>query len=412
MPRALVRPHLLVAALAALPALAHAQDLPSGPGGARLREAPPVPTSSTSEAPPAGPAAPQMPAMPKSAPAAPEAPPGSPGELDQAWSIYHDAFLDTVMGRQKKARRELERLRAEHPDHPASLLAASLLMRMDELEFGTEEEDAHFGSRRPSGLARAELASAQTISGITFGAWACGLAGCEDARLWVSVLTLGGGAGLTASLVFTQDRGITPGRALAVNSGTAWGVYNGAMIAAIADAEDSGLFGALLAGQLIGTGAGIAVASLSNPTAGDISMATSGGLWLGGAMLFVNAIGEFELFDGRGGVASILVASDLGVAGAAALRAFGVLQMSRSRALLIDVGGIMGSLLGMGLGVLVQGDDATPAGVFGPGLAGMLAGLGGTFWLTRNWDAPDFDMNLAVLPAPGGGLTVGVGGAF
>lgn len=408
---------LLTAALGGAPALAQTDPTPpvppgsGGPGGARIEIAPAPVETATIAAPPAGP---EMPSMPKAQTGAPaETPPKSPSELDRAWGIYHDAFLDAVTGREEKARRELERLRAEHPEHPASLLAAKLLMRMDEVEYGTKEKDAHFGSRRPSGLARAELVTAQTISGITMGGWMCGLAECDDARVIVSVLTLGGAAGLTGSLILTNDGGITPGRALAVNSGTSWGVYNGAMLAAMAGADDKGLFGALLAGQLLGTGAGVAVAALTNPTAGDISMATSGGLWMGGLMFLINGIGEFDLFDGDGDLASILIMSNLGVAGAGLLRGFDVLQMSRSRALLIDVGGIMGTLLGMGVAVLIRGDDITQPALFGPGLAGMLAGLGGTFYLTKDWDVPEApDVNLAILPTTDGGVTVGVGGRF
>jgi len=382
----------------------------AGPGGARLD--PPAPP-----APPPGPtlsatAAATMPDVPPRPPDVPAEVEATGQEVDVAWGIYHDAFLDTVTGREEKARRELQRLREQHPKHPASLLAASLLMRMDEVDFGTKERDAHFGSRRPSGLARAELATTQTLAGIAMGGWVCGLTECDDGRVIVSVLTLGAAAGLSGSLILTDSEGITPGRALAVNTGTAWGLYNGAMMAAIADGDGPGVFGALLAGQIIGTAGGVAIAAFSDPTAGDISMASSGGLWMGNLMFMLNGITDFEMFDGSGDLASILVMSDIGVLGGALLRVFDVLQMSRSRALLIDSGGVMGTLLGMGLAVLVRGGDITAPTLFGPGLVGMLGGLTGTFFLTRDWDTPDVDMNLAVVPTQDGGLTVGLGGRF
>lgn len=378
-----------------------------GPGAARLQP---------SEAPPPGPTVtasvtalpPSLPTMPKRPPTGPEAAP----EVDVAWGIYHDAFLDAVTGRQKKARQELERLRAEHPEHPASLLAASLLLRMDEVEFGTQEQDAQFGSRRPSGLARAELATTQTLAGIALGGWMCGLAECDDGRVIVSVLTLGAAAGLTGSLLLTDNKGITPGRALAINTGTAWGIYNGAMIAAITDADSRGLFGALLAGQLLGTAAGITAAALTNPTAGDASMVTSAGLWAGGLMFMINGISEFNLFKGNGDLTSVLVMGDLGLVTGALLRGFDVLQMSRSRALLIDSGGLMGTLLGMGIAVLIAGGDITAPVLFVPGLLGMLGGLTGTFFLTDDWDTPDLGVDLAVAPTLNGGLTVGFTGRF
>lgn len=401
--RSRLLPSLLLAGmLFGSQALAQDETVPiEGPGGARLQAR----TSSSS-------ATPQfMPTLPK----APQGAPAAPSvtlKSDPAWTHYHDAFLDTITGRDLKARRELVQLRREYPNHPASILAKKLLARMDRLEFGVSEQSAVFGTRRPTGLARAELAATQTISGIFIGGWFCGLAECDDGRIWTAALTLGAAGGLAGSLLGTDANGISPGRALAINSGTEWGVYNGAMLAVLLEADTRAVFGALLAGQLLGTGVGIAVGTLTDPTAGDVSIVTSGGLWAGAAMFMVNGASDFDLFDGEGVGWSVLIASDLGLVGAALLRNSGFLQMSRSRALVIDSGGLLGTLFGMGLAVIIAGDTGSTAGLFVPGLVGMVAGLGGTYYLTNEWDLPATEMSLAVIPLQTGGMTVGLGGRF
>jgi hypothetical protein len=364
-----------------------------GPGSARLEP----------------PAVPEPPAAPGPA-AAPEPPAAS---ADPAWTLYHQAFLDNVLLRNERARASLQAILREHPEHPAARFAQELLQTMDApaAQLPVPEDDERYGSRRPSGLARAELASFQTLAGIGAAGMLCGLAECDDGRVVVTVLTLGAGAGLAGSLVGSRH-GISPGRALAINSGTMWGVWNGVAVAVVADADDKGVFGSILAGQLIGTLGGALVGVFTDPTAGDVSLATSGGLWMGGLMFMLHGLSDFAA-DGKVVMLTTLLASDAGLLGGALLSALDIYPMSRSRALLIDSGGVMGTLLGMGISVLVKGDVESAPAFFGPALAGMLAGLTATTYFTRNWDAPELPADVAVAVGPmEGGATVMVGGRF
>ena len=356
-----------------------------GPGAARLQDAPPAP---------------------------PAAPPAAVAP-DPAWALYHRAFLDNVLQRPDGAKAALQQLLAEHPEHPAAQFAQELLQTMETpaAQLPVAEDDERYGSLRPSGLARAELTSFQTLAGIGAAGMLCGLAGCDDGRVIVTVLTLGAGAGLAGALVGSRD-GVTPGRALAINSGTMWGVWNGVAVAVVAEANDKGAFGSILAGQLLGTLGGVAVGAFTNPTAGDVSLATSGGMWLGGLMFFIHGIADFDA-GGKAVMLSTLIASDVGLVGGALLSGLDIYPMSRSRALLIDSGGVMGTLLGMGLSVLIKGDvDDAPA-FFGPALAGMLVGLGATTYFTSSWDAPELpaDVTVGLAPTEGGAALV-AGGTF
>lgn len=348
------------------------------------------------------------------------APPPNPAAPDAAWATYHAAFIESVIGRKDRAEATLTKLREAHPKHPASLLAADLLLRLGtdptlEAPPRPEDEvDERYGSLEPTGLARAELASYQTFAGIGAAGLFCGLAECDDARLWVAVLTLGGGAGLTGSLLATRKNGITPGRALAINTATTWGIWNGIAIAVAADTGDNGVPGTILTGQLLGLGAGIVLALNTNPTAGDVSMSASAGLWTGGLWFLFQGMTDFKMINsGEALVLSTAIAGDLGLVAGALLTRFEILRMSRSRALLIDSGGVLGTLLGLGLSVLIKGDvDSAPA-FFGPGLFGMLTGVIGTFYLTRNWDEPNLpDVALGISPLQDGGMALSMGGRF
>jgi hypothetical protein len=65
--------------------------------------------------------------------------------------------------------------------------------------------------------------------------------------------------------------------------------------------------------------------------------------------------------------------------------------MTASRVLLIDAGGLLGTLTGMGVSVLAQGSDPAPEPTLGVGLAGTLIGLGLAYHLTSDWDEDDDD---------------------
>ncbi|MCB9647851.1 MAG: hypothetical protein H6730_14775 [Deltaproteobacteria bacterium] len=333
---------------------------------------------------------------------------------DPAWTLYHQAFLDSVLMRPERSKAALQRILADYPGHPAALFAQDMLHTMEapEAQPRVAEDDERYGTLRPTGLARAELTSFQTLAGIGAAGMLCGLAECDDGRVIVVVLAVGAGAGLAGSLLGTR-KGITPGRALAINSGTMWGVWNGVAVSVVADANDKGTFGAILAGQVLGTLGGAVVGAFANPTAGDVSLATSGGLWLGGLMFMIHAVSDFAA-DGKVVMLTTMLASDAGLVGGALLSALDIYPMSRSRALLIDSGGILGTLVGMGLSVLVKNEVDNAPAFFGPALAGMLVGLSSATYLTRNWDAPELEADVAVGigPVEGGGATLMVGGRF
>jgi hypothetical protein len=259
------------------------------------------------------------------------------------------------------------------------------------------------GPEEPTPLARAELAIVQTAHGIALGAETCTLAECDDTRAWVLSMIGGGGLGLGLSLGWTGD-GIKPGHALLLNSSVGWGFWNGLAISGVAGLDDGReVAGFFMASKLTGLGLGFLLKGPWDPGAGDVALTNTVGIWSGVVVLLAHAATGFEARE-EAVWGTLLAAADAGLLGGALLsRRF---PMSRGRTLMIDVGGVLGMLGGMGVMLLLQGDDVEDAPLFTSAIVGTVAGLGTATYLTRNWDVPDVPGELAIVPTEGGALAL------
>jgi hypothetical protein len=322
------------------------------------------------------------------------------------WNLLSRAAEQLALGRKRSARRLLEQLVVEYPNHPATAVSADALDVLTgehdkSVELGAEEET--------SGLARAELAFFQTAHGIVLGTELCFMLDCEDPRAAVLALGAGGGLGLAISLMSTSD-GITPGHALLLNSGTTWGFANGLLASYALEINDTNAAGLYAATQLGGLGLGALIWDVAEPTAGEVSMANSGGLWVGFLTFMAHVASEFEA-DDEAIAWSVLLGADLGIVGGALLSQR--YPMSRGRTFVIDSGGILGFFIGIGTYVLADSDVESPTGLSMMGMLGTVTGLGTATYLTRNWDKPEgeFSANWTVAPTDGGAM-LSVGGSF
>ncbi|MGM0556717.1 MAG: tetratricopeptide repeat protein [Myxococcota bacterium] len=342
----------------------------------------------------------------------------------EAWTLLERALNALAQRDDAAAKRYLERLHANYPDHPAAEASADALETL-----GGERPSAFLTSTRPSdessekkrgpeedatGIARAELAIFQTINGLAVGAELCGVAVCDDPRLVIGSLAGGAGLGLGLSLYASRD-GITPGHALAINSGTFWGAVNGGFLdlsLGSPNAFPNRRAPALLAGgQLAGMAVGhLAYANLE-PDAGDVALMNTTGLWSGVMMMLVNGI----VFPEQAVFArSTLAAVDLGLIGGAVLSKY--FPMSRGRAFVIDAGGLVGALTGVGAYLFFTGGDGESEGGFTSALVGAGAGLGLSTYFTRNWDEEEDlfgDVHMMFAPSHDGkGGVMMVGGTL
>ncbi len=257
---------------------------------------------------------------------------------------------------------------------------------------------AHASARR---VARGELVFWSTAGSVLVASNLCEDS-CDSDRTAAGVYALTVGAALGVSLLATPH-GLEPAEAQLYNAAQTWGSWNGL---AINDgfAEDHQTAAIAIGVQFTGLAGGLGLWRVWRPTPGEVGLANSGLLW--GALLSV--YGQLLIDDGVT-LRRTVVLGDLGLV-AGALIAHQV-PMSRGRTLIIDLGGVLGSLAG-GLFTLSTSSDQTAGGVlFTTTAAGLvIAGLA-----TREWDV-DLPRSLRVVPArvgtAGAGATWGAGLAF
>lgn len=307
---------------------------------------------------------------------------------------YTKAFDWLVKGQDEEALGALERVLAMCPSHPYASefarLARTRLRPGAELAEAALETPALMAPEKPTGFARGGLVVWQTMHGAAQGILLCVIADCSG-RAFLGVALLGAGVGSTASLLLTPN-GITPGQSAAINAGTSWGVWYGVTAFTLIDFDDGNAdIGVTMFSMASLTGAGIAVAMLASPTAGQVSMTNSGGLWAGvvTALFLLTSDSEDNkaFFAIESGVTSV------------GLISFALLSesipISRGRVLLIDAGGILGGLLGAAaVALLTENEDPI---LIGAGI-GTLGGLGLSTWLTRDFDTPSTGPEVTLAP--------------
>ncbi|NBD10580.1 MULTISPECIES: hypothetical protein [Corallococcus] len=321
-------------------------------------------------------------------------------EACAAESDYAAGFDALVRGEDARAVKALEHVLEVCPQHPyAPELARLARTRLEpgaRLAQDTLARPASSPVSSKEGTsrgARASLTIVQTLHGVTQGILLCSIAHCVDTRAFVGMSLLGGSAGAAASLLLTRG-GLTLGQAAAINSGTVWGFGFGLASIGSFELESDAATRAVMVGALGFTGLGILVAEFAHPTAGQVSMANSGGLWAGVVAALLMATQDSNDTRAFFGI-------EQGVVGAG-LITFALLSrdldISRGRVLLVDAGGILGGLVGLSAMFLVLGDNHGDAILVGTAV-GAVAGLGTTLFLTRDFDAPDDAPAVSVIPA-------------
>jgi hypothetical protein len=337
----------------------------------------------------------------------PSAPPlPSPSDpCTAAESDYTAAFEALIQGKDEEALVALEQVLTACPNHPyAGELARLARARIN--PGARLAESALVSAERPTGLARGGLVVWQTFHGAAQGALLCGIADCQG-RGFLGASLAGAAIGATTSLLLTTE-GITPGQSAVINSGTSWGVWYGLSALGIFDIDDDGELATVMSSMASLTAAGIVLSRFADPTAGQVSMANSGGLWAGTVMalfLLTSDEGDTETFFA---IESAVTA--VGLTSFALLSKS--LPVSRGRVLLIDAGGILGGLLGAATVALFDGKE--DALLIGAGV-GALGGLGFATWLTRDFDAParaEPQVTLAPTVLGRGGAGLVLGGRF
>jgi len=187
--------------------------------------------------------------------------------------------------------------------------------------------------------------------------------------------------GLAGSIGLTRNLKLSDGQASLINFGGAWGIWQATGAAIIADVEEKGVVGASMAGGIIGLALSSSIVKGRDITPGDATMINFGGIW--GTWLALCGAIAADVEDEDNLLASAMIGGDTGLLAVAAMSP--KLNMSRARARLINIGGIVGTLYGLGMNILLEVDsERTAWSVMG---LGSVLGLAAGAYFTRNYDA-------------------------
>ena len=237
------------------------------------------------------------------------------------------------------------------------------------------------------------------VWGTTFGLW-LGVAlprllGADNPEPYGAGLLLGGPAGYFGGKALAGSLSLTEGQARAITFGGTWGTWQGFGWAEVLELggqencfrgqcfdsgpSDEARFGAMVVGGLTGIAAG-ALLSRSEISQGVASTVNYGALWGTWFGLATSVLLDFD--DDDQPLTSALIGGNAGLL-TTALLAPGW-NISRNRARLVSIAGVIGGLGGLGLDLLLQpSDDKALVGI---PLATSLLGLGIGVVTTRGAD--------------------------
>lgn len=275
----------------------------------------------------------------------------------------------------------LQYLSERYPDTPAG---ATALEALRGLPAATSSQSS-----------RVELQVWSTLYGLWLGVAIPAALGADGSEPYGLGLLVGGPGGFLAGRALAKSRPMSEGQVRAITFGGTWGTWQGfgwAEVLDIGEKEvcdgpgfcyvDESNAEEIIASMIVGGLAGIAtgaVLSRKPISAGTATTVNFGGFW---GTWFGVAGSVLADLEGDDLLAGTLVGGNAGIL-ATALMAPGW-DLSRNRARLISIAGVMGGLAGGGLDLLIQPDDEKVA--IGIPLATSIAGLALGATLTRDRD--------------------------
>ena len=234
----------------------------------------------------------------------------------------------------------------------------------------------------------------------------------DDSEPYGLGLLVGGPAGFLLGRELARSRPRSLGQARAITWGGTWGAIQGWGWARALDFGDAqrgydgriygddesmeATFASMIVGGALGIGGGLALArrEITPGTATSAMLGSLWGTWFGFSTAFLADV------EGDGLTAAAMIVGNVGLAlGAQA----GRIPLSRARARLISVGGLVGAFGGLGVSLIAQpeSDKTVVATILAGSVAGLLVGAAGTRG-DRGESDPSEDLEAAAsLPAPG-----------
>ena len=295
----------------------------------------------------------------------------------EAQLIYEDALKQVGDGKYDKALRRLDWIVSAYPETRYMQLATDK----------REEVGILLQQPKPiSGMSRAGLVGFGTLYTTWLGVGTLVLLDVENPPLYGLALIAGPLSGLFGSLSFTRESELSDGQASLITLGGTWGIWQAVAAANLANADEKLTVGASMVGGALGLALTSSIVRGRNISPGDATLINFGGIWgtwfaICGAMAARNRDQDNSDFI----LGSAMMGGNIGLSTMAAWST--KLNMSRARARLINIGGIVGTLYGLGASILldIEPEDRTFWSLMGlGGVVGLTAGA----YFTRNYDTP------------------------
>ena len=293
----------------------------------------------------------------------------------EAQLIYKEAVKQVVDGEYDKALKRLDWLISVYSETTHGQLATD---KKKEIALLLQQP------KPISGMSRAGLVGFGTLFTTWLGVGTLILLDTEDAVPYGLVLIAGPVSGLLGSLSLTRESKLTDGQASLINLGGVWGIWQAVAAASIAGAGEKLTVGASMVGGALGLALASSIVRDRDISPGDATLINFGGIWgtwfsICGAMAARKRDQDNSDFI----LGSAMMGGNVGLSTMAAWST--KLCMSRARARLINIGGIVGTLYGLGANILldIEPEDRTFWSLMGlGGVVGLTAGA----YFTRDYD--------------------------
>ena len=296
----------------------------------------------------------------------------------EAQLIYEDALKQIVDGKYDKALRRLDWVVSTYPETGYMQLARD------------KKEDIAILLQQPkpiSNISRAGLVGFGTLYTTWLGVGTLVLLEVNEPGPNGLVLIAGPLGGLLGSLSLTRESELTDGQASLITLGGTWGIWQAVAAANLANADEKLTVGASMVGGALGLALASSIVRGRDISPGDATLINFGGIWgtwfaICGAMAARNRDQDNSDFI----LGSAMMGGNAGLSATAAWST--KLNMSRARARLINIGGMIGTLYGLGTSILldIELEDRTAWSLMGfGGVIGLTAGA----YFTRNYDTQE-----------------------
>ena len=298
-------------------------------------------------------------------------------EENSADQLYEAAFKLIIEGSYGEAYDRLDEIIAKYPNTPYARLAENRKQRLEKLNL------LSIRRKKINQSGRIESVVFSTLYSTWLGVGIARLANAKSEKAIAAGMMIGAPVGLLTSLALTRNAKLSKGQASLINFSGYWGTWQGYGLATLLDENDDEktMISSAMAGGLLGILTTSALTRKVDISLGDAGIINYGGLWGTWLSLCIGII--FDVKDSDNFLSLVLAGGNLGVTAMAILSP--EIEISLARASLINLGGIVGTIVAGGSLLITKPEDEESA--FATLMAGGILGLVAGGYSTQGFDA-------------------------